>query len=285
METYKRNRKEKLDDLYFELINKLRYAKFLYEKTFKSKHKQLEKNAELKDIHKGKRCFVIGNGPSINNQDLTLLKNEIVFMVNRAFLDPRYQIIKPKYHVIVDPKLATGEWPITFIDEIAEINPDVTFLLNSSWYDLDIFQSYKKKYKIYWIDGSLTITPYFFNKKIDLTDRTYSNAVVEQGISSAIYMGCKEVNFLGVDGNGLCYSLLGREDSHSYGHNPEDLTISFQTIIRALNSMSNSLRKWFHLFEYCSKNEIILNNLTASGILKVNHIKYDDYIKEIKNAK
>jgi hypothetical protein len=282
MESYKRNKKEKLDDMYFELINKLRYLKFLYEKNFKRKHKQLKKNIELKDIHKDKRCFVMGNGPSINNQDLTLLKDEIVFMVNRAFLDPRYETIKPKYHVIVDSKLATGEWPITFLDEIAKKNPKVNFLLNSRWYDLDIFQSYKDKYKIYWIDGGLTITPYFFKRKIDLTDRTYSNAVVEQGISSAIYMGCKEVNFMGVDGNGLCYSILGREDSHSYGYNTEDLTMSFQTIIRALNSMSNSLRKWHHLFEYCSKNEITLNNLTDDGILKINHIKYDEYIKEVK---
>lgn len=285
METYKRNTKEKLDDVYFETINKLRYLKFLYEKTFKGKHKQLEKNIELKDTHKDKRCFVIGNGPSINEQDLTLLKDEIVFMVNRAFLDPRYETIKPKYHVIVDPKLATGEWSITFLDEIAEKNPDVTFLLNSSWYDMDLFQPYKEKYNIYWIDGSLTITPYFFNKQIDLKTRTYSNAVIEQGITTAIYMGCREISFMGVDGNGLCYSLLGREDSHSYGHNPEDLTMSFQTIIRALNSMSNSLRKWYHLFEYCNENEIKLNNLTKSGILKINNSSFDEYVKDKLNAK
>jgi len=282
MESYKRNHREKLDDVYFELINKLLYLKFLYEKNLKRQHKQLEENIALKNIHKDQKCFVIGNGPSINNQDLTLLKDEIVFMVNRAFLDPRYEIIKPKYHVIVDSKLASGEWPITFLDEIVEKNPKVIFLLNSRWHDLDIFQPYKDKYKIYWIDGSLTITPYFFNRKIDLTDRTYSNAVVEHGISSAIYMGCKEINFMGVDGDGLCYSILGREDSHSYGYNPEDLAMSFPTIIRALNSMSNSLRKWHYLFEYCSKNEIKLNNLTDGGILRVNHIKYDEYIKGIK---
>ncbi|MFM2484520.1 6-hydroxymethylpterin diphosphokinase MptE-like protein [Celerinatantimonas yamalensis] len=277
---YERNTKEKIDDIYFEIINKLRCIKFIYDRVFKGKHKQLKKNIDLKDNHKNKRCFVIGNGPSINKQDLTLLKDEIVFMVNRAFLDSRYEIIKPKYHVIVDPKLVTGEWSISFLDEIAKKNPDVTFLLNSGWYNLDILKPYKEKYNIYWIDGSLTITPMFFNKRIDLTKRTYSNAVVEHGITAAIYMGCDVINIMGVDGNGLCYSLLGRTDSHSYGHNPEDLTMSFQTIIRSLNSMSNSLRKWHHLFEYCSKNEIKLNNLTKSGILKINNLSFDEYIKE-----
>ena len=273
MDIYNRNRKEKVVDFYYDSINTLRYIKFFFEKIFKNKHFFLKKNLELKNLHAGNRCFVIGNGPSINDQDLEILSSEIVFMVNRAFLDPRYHIILPKYHVIVDPKLSSGEWPITFLDEIAKKNPQVTFLLNSSWYDLDIFQKYIQKYKIYWIDGSLTITPRFFHKKIDLTKRTFSNAVVEYGIVSAIYMGMKEINFLGVDGNGLCYSLLGRTDSHSYGHNPEDLTMNYKNIIRALDSMSGSLRKWFHIYEYCK-----INNLTKGGILNFNKVNYDDYI-------
>ena len=40
----------------------------------------------LKDKHKGQRCFIIGNGPSLRNTDLTLLKNEITFGLNRIYL-------------------------------------------------------------------------------------------------------------------------------------------------------------------------------------------------------
>jgi hypothetical protein len=40
----------------------------------------------LKDKHKGQRCFIIGNGPSLKNTDLTLLKNEITFGLNRIYL-------------------------------------------------------------------------------------------------------------------------------------------------------------------------------------------------------
>lgn len=38
------------------------------------------------NIHKGKRCFIIGNGPSLNQTDLTVLKNEITFGMNRIYL-------------------------------------------------------------------------------------------------------------------------------------------------------------------------------------------------------
>jgi hypothetical protein len=277
MESYKRTRKEKLDDLYFETINKLRYVKFLYEKTFKGKHKQLEKNIELKDIHKGKRCFVIGNGPSINNQDLTLLKDEIVFMVNRAFLDPRYEAIKPTYHVIVDPKLSTGEWPITFLDEIVKKNPNVTFLLNSSWCDIDIFQPYKEKCKIYWIDQSLNFTPFIENRKIDLRKRTYSKFVVEQGITVAIYMGLKGIYFTGVEGNGLAYLMMDKS-SHSYGVNKEDLDLKWENIARSYQSGSYWLKSWNSISQYCKLNNIQFYNLTIGGIMTMTERKDFDSI-------
>lgn len=40
----------------------------------------------LKDIHKGKRAFIIGNGPSLKQTDLSKLKNEITFGMNRFYL-------------------------------------------------------------------------------------------------------------------------------------------------------------------------------------------------------
>lgn len=41
---------------------------------------------ELKDKHKGQRCFIIGNGSSLRQMDLTLLKNEFTFGLNRIYL-------------------------------------------------------------------------------------------------------------------------------------------------------------------------------------------------------
>jgi hypothetical protein len=40
----------------------------------------------LKDTHKGKRCFIIGNGPSLKNTDVSLLKDEYTFGMNRIYL-------------------------------------------------------------------------------------------------------------------------------------------------------------------------------------------------------
>ena len=41
---------------------------------------------ELKDAQRGKRCFIIGNGPSLRQTDLSKLRNECTFGMNRIYL-------------------------------------------------------------------------------------------------------------------------------------------------------------------------------------------------------
>ncbi|MEW6718510.1 MAG: 6-hydroxymethylpterin diphosphokinase MptE-like protein [Chloroflexota bacterium] len=50
------------------------------------RRQSLRRLAALRDIHKGQRAFIIGNGPSLKNTDLTKLKDEITFGVNRIYI-------------------------------------------------------------------------------------------------------------------------------------------------------------------------------------------------------
>ncbi len=45
--------------------------------------KRLQK---YKNRHQGERCFIIGNGPSLKKTDLSLLKGEVTFGLNRIYL-------------------------------------------------------------------------------------------------------------------------------------------------------------------------------------------------------
>ena len=42
--------------------------------------------AALKDAHRGERCFIIGNGPSLKQTDLSRLRDEYTFGLNRIYL-------------------------------------------------------------------------------------------------------------------------------------------------------------------------------------------------------
>ena len=50
------------------------------------RRESIKRLAALKDIHRGKRAFIIGNGPSLKQMDLSKLKNEITFGMNRIYL-------------------------------------------------------------------------------------------------------------------------------------------------------------------------------------------------------
>ncbi len=50
------------------------------------RRESIRRLAALKDVHNGERCFVIGNGPSLKNTDVSKLKNEFTFGMNRIYL-------------------------------------------------------------------------------------------------------------------------------------------------------------------------------------------------------
>lgn len=50
------------------------------------RRESVRKLAYLKDLHRGQRCFIIGNGPSLKKTDLSLLQGEFTFGLNRIYL-------------------------------------------------------------------------------------------------------------------------------------------------------------------------------------------------------
>jgi hypothetical protein len=55
--------------------------------TFHPQRRQsMRRLGELKDIHRGQRAFIIGNGPSLKQTDLSRLRGEFTFGMNRIYL-------------------------------------------------------------------------------------------------------------------------------------------------------------------------------------------------------
>lgn len=59
----------------------------------------------FKDKHAGERCFILGNGPSLNETDLSLLENETVFACNAVFLLFDRINWRPTYYTCVDSQV------------------------------------------------------------------------------------------------------------------------------------------------------------------------------------
>lgn len=57
---------------------------------------------EFKDKYTGQRCFIVGNGPSLNLVDLSLLKDEVTFGVNGIFYKTDEVGFKPTFYMVED---------------------------------------------------------------------------------------------------------------------------------------------------------------------------------------
>ena len=140
----------------------------------------------FKDKHLGQDCFIIGNGPSLNDMDLRPLKNYHTFGLNKIYLLFDKVELNLSYHVSVN-KLVIQQ----SIDIFKRL-PFPTFLSYQAARNL--IGPLEHVYFIY------TGGPISFNK--DLTKRTPEGATVTfVAIQIAFYMGFQRVFLIGVDHN------------------------------------------------------------------------------------
>jgi hypothetical protein len=67
--------------------------------------------------HKGERAVIVANGPSLNQMDLSFLKNEITFGLNKIFLGFSKFHFYPRYYVAVNRKVIEQS-----VEEIKKLN-------------------------------------------------------------------------------------------------------------------------------------------------------------------
>jgi hypothetical protein len=103
--------------------------------------------AEFRNRHKGERAFIIGNGPSLNEHDLGMLKSEFTFGVNAIFLAKERMGFAPSYYVVEDTAVMADNlesiieyeaghkfFPSIYREKIGQ-DPKVTyFMMNRGFY-------------------------------------------------------------------------------------------------------------------------------------------------------
>lgn len=72
--------------------------------------RNLQRVKNLKNTHQGQRCFIIGNGPSLNQTDLSNLANEYTFGLNRIYLLFDKMGFTPTYYVCTNPYVIEQSW-------------------------------------------------------------------------------------------------------------------------------------------------------------------------------
>jgi Protein of unknown function DUF115 len=166
----------------------------------------LVRNEMFRDLHQGKRCFVIGNGPSLQRQDLSRLRGEVTFGTNAFYLHPFVKEQQlPTYYLLSDPQYFDGSIGLEeFAQMTAAIGSTPIFLPH---YAKDFINSTNAlpAEQIYYLAtcGGLEDR---WHTRPDLT-KTIPGAqtVVQLAILAAMYMGCSPIYLLGLDHDWLSH--------------------------------------------------------------------------------
>jgi len=160
----------------------------------------LQKNAALRNIHAGRRCFIIGNGPSLASQDLKKLAGETNIVVSSFFRHPDAKTIQPRYWLIADPYFWQKPEEFFIPTFHAAVATDLSTKL---FFPIGAFQ-YISGFNL----GTL-IDPHFFHydsyldfhSRIDFTRGIPQNAnnVIMIAIMLAYFMGCNPIYLVGCD--------------------------------------------------------------------------------------
>ncbi|WP_105167362.1 6-hydroxymethylpterin diphosphokinase MptE-like protein [Pseudoalteromonas sp. T1lg23B] len=91
-----------LKKMFFSFVDRDKLDYSMLEEPFIYGFPDSKKIKSLNNKFKGKRCFILGNGPSLNKVDFSKLKNEYTFGVNGIFYKTEECGFKPTFYVVED---------------------------------------------------------------------------------------------------------------------------------------------------------------------------------------
>lgn len=156
----------------------------------------VERLEALRGAYRGRRIFIVGNGPSLNSTPLDLLHNEFTFCVNRFHLMHEKISWKPSFYTITDRRV------------VKDIAHEVNALTGSKYFFDDKFRGMLREGEdTFYFQHTLKYEApeeEFFSTNASRGVRV-SNTVVGVAIQIAFHLGFSQIYLIGCD---LGYKVL-----------------------------------------------------------------------------
>jgi hypothetical protein len=273
------------------LVNKTK--DFLNYIDFKKYCDIVKNNVELKDKHKGGRCFMLGSGPSIKDENLKPLKNEIVFALNNFYVHDDFPEIMStnieKYYMTAPthPPQTAKEWINWFADmeKNMPINANMIFGISNHINNINNIleqNHFFKNHQKYWYYAGINIDDYYqySPRDIDIVRMTWmADTVSIYAIIFAIYMGFSEIYLLGMDHDYICNNESNcRFYKNGIHQNNESNRITKGSSRTKKESLG--IYKVFSQYELLLKNSNTkIYNTSRNSLLDVfNYVTFNDVI-------
>lgn len=237
----------------------------------------LEKNRELNKLHAGKRCFIIGSGPSIKDQDLLLLKDEIKIVSTHFYKHEKCKDIGPDYWVCADPAIWKEQdlflKPLLNAIEEYEINTKLFFPIFGM---VTIERGVYLNLHYYLYDFSKDI-----DEDIDFTTGIppYGQNIALVALMLALYLGCNPIYLIGFEHTWWSW----KRENYANAENPNYYKPFFSPMSQrerfdwVKSTIYVQKFQYFQLIKYAEKRGTQIYNATEGGYLDLfPRAKYED---------
>lgn len=227
----------------------------------------------LKDKYRGKRCFIIGNGPSLTLNDLEALKNEFTFGANKIYTLFDKTEWRPNAYVCVDREaLRNGH------ETIEKIKGQYKFI---EQYGKKYFKGTKKNiyycYSYAPFNIRYAINPIFSD---DISNGMWSGQTVTfSAMQIAVYMGFKEIYLIGVDHH-------YRKTINEKGQITVDSTVQdYSSLIDdgglGIQYIDGVSKAYKSAYIFCKEKGITIKNATRGGKLEIfDRVNLEDILQD-----
>lgn len=218
----------------------------------------IENITKYRNAYQGKRCFVIGMGPSLTITDLEKISGEITFASNGIYKVFSQTNWRPTFYSVCDKQYYKlhGIEDLEEIQELTKLYPwDLTenhHLINTNYFFR--LMKFGRKHPL-------------FSNRADVF--LYEGSTVTYFmLQLAVYMGFKEIYLLGIDFN---YSItVNNKGEISRNSDVKDYFINDSASQNpVLPNLQASLYAYQSANKYAKKNGIKIYNATRGGKLEV----------------
>lgn len=240
----------------------------------KEKYKAIiMRNKVLENCHRGRRCFIIGNGPSLTTQDISYLKNELTFVVSGFYKHPIVNQWQPKYYCFADPVFYDGsEQMQKFFMDLNDHIYSSTFIVPLPGMEIFLGKYQLPKERTYFIlpKGKLA------NRLKRLPD--FCKAIpgvlnsAQLPIMAAMYMGCSPIYLIGLDHDWMTHRNMDRHFYSETTVSGHPVATGRTDVISYQSDLAGNLDVWngyINLKKVADQHNIQIINATKGGFLDV----------------
>lgn len=268
----------KIRNAFIENRHLKKYNSFFYQR--------IKQNKDLKDSHKGERCFIFGNGPSLAKINFKHFENEFTFTMNQLTRNKNFHDLKTNFHFWsderffhLDPSKSEDKELLEVILNVNEKNrrPAVFFDITAT--SLIKQNNLDSLMDLHFFDCDGARKNKSVKQNIDVSKPIPNMpTTVFYAIWFAVYMGFSKIYLLGCDCSGFvstAFTKLQSAEKSLYAYKISENEKKRMEKIAKQTSLRNELQSYVYIFDYyaymkqyCNYRGIDLINCTYGGLLE-----------------